>query len=342
MYYGIMKEYSKHNVIYNKQTQEFTSDKEIGSYIIIYNDSLFFNKECMQEKIAALEIAENFAGLHKKKGSKNTIFIESVIDFISKYGMMGIHQDITRLNRKDAYPKELLLDWETESRKMFEVFKKLSYLRENQPFIGPGYIDGLPQNIPDEAFSMNYRPENMEDLNKEPSVVLAEINHTINEYLINVHPYLITDLYRDKIYSRPMMDTYNLLSSMYFAIFQAVQDSIKFCICEKCGSPFTASSQKLAGTQKVAEKGSILCNQCVVAARTKRRNKSRFSNDFKRFRYNLNQRIDYYYRKSYKTSTLNDFVANLKLEDYKKNPHIWIEEKRQAFDNLVKMMKKEE
>ncbi len=280
MHYGIIAEWRRRTAIYQEDTKEFVSIDEKKDYTISFgDDDVMSNPNYTGQTVPALDIAEQFATLYKANTSKE-IFVENVVKFISKYGMMGINR-----GRKGSIPyKETFMDWVKETKEMSEVLKWLNYLKENPPLFKEDNNLNNSQDIPNEACSMNYSPEYRKQLDNSPFGALFKIQNIINKHLTGVNPYLILDCKDNDAFLRPMMEFHNLLGSMYFAIFQNLQG--KILICVKCGTPFFTNPRKESKNTK------DLCKGCIEKNRNKRRNAARVNEEYKKIAWNIEQRIN--------------------------------------------------
>lgn len=377
MYFSMYERWDKRIAYYNDDNLEFVSKKIIEDYEIAYDNSLKPHSEYNSCTISALDIAIQFAKLHKLSDNDET-FIASVINFIEKYGMMGINRVKQGMGYKEAAYgySESLFKWEEETLEMYRIFEKLKYLKENH-------------------------------CSNELHSITLDLSHTVNEHLTEVHPYLITDhsnqeiafnnkkeekaskllanqylilktkennstittdeksqlikyernliekynvdvialeesgkLYKSNFFPRPMIRSFNLLNSMYFAIFQAMQEDLSITICEKCGSPFVITPRK-----KIKDK----CSDCVIKSRNERKNKTRRSDPVNKFKENIGQRVNYHLNETLnipieKEFHLINWYEGLLKEDTSNisNKKKWIKEKDEEFYQILEKIKKED
>lgn len=346
MFYGIKQYWSRCTADYDKSALNIVCIKEGKKYEIIYEDSLISRSDCTANKIPILNIAVQFASLYKKKADID-VFSVFVIDFISKYGFMGINKVKTNSgNFKEKVPYiESILDWMNEVDEMFSIFLDLYFLQKNPPL-----LDLESRKIPcnnshyeDDAYSISYGLECNKNLENDSQVKLSKVISVINKHLAKVNPYLICDFLEDKYVARPMMNTFDLLSSMYFAILQSLQSTLKYCICDTCGYPFIASYRK--SSIGIIDK----CDNCIKSDRSKRRNKKRRSNHVNNFRDNMQKKVKYYTTLSRaiplsKVKIIDEWYSNF-IEDLESKKFsdfdTWKESKKAEFSRTIHEIKQE-
>ncbi len=259
MQFSVYERWQRRIAHYNDKSFKFVSKEILSDYEIIYGNNSKLNPI---KESHARDIALQFANLSKI--SDNSLFIKSTIEFIRNFGMMGVHRIKKGQGFKElAYDySENIFEWRKETRELYETLKNISAL------------NGIYSENSQDYLSL-----------------LSCIQHSINRHLTNIYPYSkieISPPLEDTFFLKPMMKTFNLLSSMYFAIFQDLQDNTTYYLCENCGSPFECSRSK-----KIKNK----CPDCVVKERNYRKNNNSRSNPKNTFRNKIYEKKKYYAEK---------------------------------------------
>lgn len=313
MHISVNERWDRRIAYYDDKNFKFISQEIISDFEILYDNSPKPHSKYKSDRIPALNIALCFAGLYKNYNN-NESFIDAALAFIKKYGMMGINREKLGLLYRESVSgySESLFEWKKEVSEMYNVFKKISSLNEK-------YSDKI--------------------LNTDSA--LTEIQFTINDHLTNIHPYLILDYTKNDFFLRPMIRTFNLLGSMYFAIFQALPDYIVFAICvnEGCGAPFICPPRK-----KIKDK----CPDCVISERNKRKNDNRRSEPLNVFKENIGERVRYHTTQSLSIPVKKVYILKDWYDSILKEPNSnildkekWMEDKDKEFYEILKSIKKE-
>lgn len=372
MYYSIYEKWNKQVIQYNEENYSFVSQSIIENYMVAHNNSLDSRSNLKSEK--ATDIAFHFANLYKLIDDE-LAFINGVISFAKNYGMMGINREKHGMGFKElAYSySESLFAWRKEIIEMYQLFENIEEMKENhntisefntliQNTINTHLTEIHPYTIIDfhrEKYRFSDKEEEkvIKSISSQYLALIEKLNNSsitsdghleVNRLQHELDKYGVDFLsleeegkfYKSNFIFRPMMHTPNLLSSMYFAVFQTLQGSTTISICKECGSPFEVSPRKT-----IKDK----CSDCITKARNKRKNKKRRSDPVNKFKENIGQRVDYHLNETLnipfeKEFHLVNWYDDLLKEDTSNISSVkeWVEKKDREFYQILKEIKKED